>query len=67
MTKTEIQKELLRYTGGSPIIRLSEVCGVVRDKNQHRVKQKYLVGLEKIGGGFFVPEVAQRLKDTAVL
>ena len=67
MTRCEIEKSLLRVTGGVPIIKLAEVSRGVRDSNKDRVKKKYLLGLEKIGAGYFVPEVAQRLKDSARL
>ena len=65
MTRSEIEKSLLKVTGGVPIIKLAEVSMVVRDTNKDRVKKKYLLGLEKIGAEYFVPEVAQRLKDSA--
>lgn len=65
MTRSEIEKSLLKVTGGVPIIKLAEVSRVVRDTNKDRVKKKYLLGLERIGAGYFVPEVAQRLKDSA--
>ena len=67
MTRSEIEKSLLKVTGGVPIIKLAEVSMVVRDTNKDRVKKKYLLGLERIGSGYFVPEVAQRLKDSARL
>ena len=67
MTRSEIEKSLLKVTGGVPIIKLAEISRVVRDSNKDRVKKKYLLGLEKIGAGYFVPEVAQRLKAAAKL
>ena len=62
MIRTDIAKELRRYTGRGTI-KASEVAGFLGDKNVSRVKQKYLSGLEAIGGrAYLIPEVAERLK-----
>ena len=63
MIKTEIAKELRRYTGRGTI-KASEVAGFLGDKNVSRVKQKYLSGLEAIGGrAYLITDVAERLKE----
>ena len=67
VTATEIKKELYILTNKRPFITAAEVCMVVGDSNAGRVKKKYLEGLEKVGKGYFVPEVAQRLKNAAVM
>ena len=60
MTKTELAKAM-------PLIRLARIADMVGDSNPQRVKQKYLLGLERINGRYFVPEVAERLKEKAVM
>ena len=68
MTATDIKKELYAVTGRkSPFITVAEVCEAVGDKNSGRVKKKYLDGLERVGKGYFIPEVAQRLKAAAIV
>lgn len=63
MIRTDIAKELRRYTGRGTI-KASEVAGFLGDKNVSRVKQKYLSGLEAIGGrAYLITDVAERLKE----
>lgn len=63
MIRTDIAKELRRYTGKGTI-KAKEVAGFLGDKNVTRVKEKYLRGLEAIGGtAYLIPEVAERLKE----
>lgn len=61
MTKTEIAKELRRFTGKG-LVTATELSQFVGDKNSHRVKVKFLMGLERIGKGYLITEVAERLK-----
>ena len=63
MIRTDIAKELRRYTGRGTI-KASEVAGFLGDKNVGRVKEKYLRGLEAIGGtAYLITDVAERLKE----
>ena len=67
MIRSDIAKELRHYTGKGTI-RASEVAAFLGDKNISRVKRKYLIGLEAIGGkAYLIPEVAERLKEQCVL
>lgn len=67
MIRTDIAKELRRFTGKGTI-RASEVARFLGDKNISLVKRKYLIGLEAIGGSaYLIPEVAERLKEQCVL
>ena len=64
MIRTDIAKELRRYTGKGTI-RASEVAGFLGDKNVSRVREKYLKGLEAIGGrAYLITDVAERLKES---
>ena len=63
MIRTDIAKELRRYTGRGTI-KAAEVAGFLGDKNVSRVKGKYLKGLEAIGGtAYLITDVAERLKE----
>lgn len=66
MTKTELAKAMTQANGG-PFIKLARIADMVGDSNITRVRQKYLLGLERINGRYFIPEVAERLKENAVL
>lgn len=66
MIRTDIAKELRRYTGKGTI-RAKELAGFLGEKNVSRVSQKYLKGLEAIGGrAFLITDVADRLKENAI-
>ena len=63
MIRTDIAKELRRFTGAG-VIRASKLTRFLGEKNVSRVKQKYLVGLEAIGGrAYLITDVAERLKE----
>ena len=67
MIRTDIAKELRRYTGAGTI-RAKELAGFLGEKNISRVKQKYLSGLEAIGGrAYLITDVAERLKEHCVM
>ena len=67
MICTDIAKELRRFTGKGTI-KAGEVAKFVGDKNVHRVRQKYLIGLEAIGGrAYLITDVAARLKENCVM
>lgn len=67
MIRTDIAKELRRYTGAGTI-RAKELAGFLGEKNISRVKRKYLSGLEAIGGrAYLITDVAERLKEHCVM
>lgn len=64
MIRTDIAKELRRYTGKGTI-RAKEVACFLGEKNVSRVRDKYLKGLEAIGGrAYLITDVAERLKES---
>lgn len=66
MIRTDIAKELRRYTGAGTI-RAKELAGFLGEKNISRVKAKYLTGLEAIGGrAYLITDVAERLKEHCI-
>ena len=67
MTRTDIAKELRRYTGRGTI-RAKELAGFLGDSNIDRVKRKYLSELETIGGrAYLITDVAESLKQHCVM
>lgn len=67
MIKTDISKELRRFTGKGTI-KAKELAVFLGDKNVSRVRQKYLSGLEAIGGrAYLITDVSERLKEQCVL
>ena len=63
MTQKEIRASLERFTK-SPFIKTGQLAQYVGDKNNRRVRQKYLDGLECLPGNLYLcSEVAQRLKE----
>ena len=62
MTRTDIAKELRRFTGAGTISR-TQLAEFLGEKNPSRVRKKYLEGLEAIGGRrYLITDVADRLK-----
>lgn len=67
MIRSDIAKELRLYTGKGTI-RATELAAFLGDKNVTRVKDRYLRGLEAIGGrAYLIPEVAERLKENCII
>lgn len=66
MIRTDIAKELRRYTGAGTI-RANQLAGFLGVKNVSRVREKYLKGLEAIGGtAYLITDVADRLKADCI-
>lgn len=66
MIRTDIAKELRHFTGRGTI-RAKELAGFLGVKNVSRVREKYLKGLEAIGGrAYLITDVADRLKDNCI-
>lgn len=72
MTRSEIAKELRRFTG-SGTISLTQLAAFLGQKNAYRVKQRYLMDdpdsqqpvIEAIGGTrYLITDVAIRLKES---
>lgn len=67
MTRTDIAKELRRFTGAGTISR-TQLAEFLGEKNRSRVRNKYLLGLEAIGGRrYLITDVADRLKCSCEL
>ena len=64
MTKSDIASELRRFTGKG-LITARELSRFVGDSNPQRVRRKFLMDLERIGQGYLITDVAERLKEGA--
>ena len=53
----------MKANGGNPLIKITKICEFLGDSNQTRVKYRYLMGLEKIGRCYFIPDVAAALRE----
>ena len=62
MTTKELSRAMERITG-SPFIKIGEISKMVGDTKTTRVKKTYLEGLESFNGRYFIPEVAERIKE----
>jgi len=62
MTKSDLVRDM-KQTTGSSFITVSELTRYLGKQNQSRVKQKYLKDLDRVGKGYFIPDVAQTIMD----
>lgn len=60
MTKAEVIADLRRYVGGGSFIRRVDLARYMNRKDAHSV-DRYLNGLQKIDGMYFVGDVADVL------
>lgn len=65
MTNTDLKRAMMQHVNGAAFITVSELCAFLGySKNtHHQVKQKYLYGLEKVGTGYFIPDVVVRIMN----
>lgn len=61
MRACDLTKEMRQFVGGGSFITLIELTRFLGKKDAKSVRQKYLLGLTKIGTGYFIPEVAEVL------
>lgn len=62
MTAKELGR-CMEKINNSPFIKLKDIARMVGDSNAQRVKRTYLNGLQNFNGRYFVPEVAERIKE----
>lgn len=61
MRACDLTKEMKQFVGGGSFITLIELTKFLGRKDPKSVRSKYLLGLTKIGTGYFIPEVAEVL------
>ena len=53
----------MKKTVGSSFITLTEIGKYIHQTNLTRVKKEYLIGLERLGKRYFIPDVVTRLME----
>ena len=62
MEKQEVIRKMQQSAGGAMFITLSDFAKFMGLKDSHKVKQKYLLNLDRIEGKlYFIPDVATEL------
>lgn len=61
MRACDLTQDMKKFVGGGSFITLVELTRYLNRKDPKAVKQKYLLSLERIGTGYFIPDVAQEL------
>lgn len=63
MDKRELKAEMKRYTGGG-FITAKQLTSFLGAKDQYKVREKYLLGLDRVSGKYyFIPDVVTRLME----
>ena len=63
MDKRELKKEMKAHTGGS-FITARQLTIFLGARDQHKVREKYLRGLDRVSGKYyFIPDVVNRLME----
>lgn len=66
MTKTELVKDMRRYTGAG-VINATQLSHYLGKKNVDRVRKMYLSGLHPVvSKSYFIPEVAESILQGGV-
>lgn len=61
MTQAELSKELRGAAGDRVFITATQLSRAMGRSDTYKVKQKYLVGLDHVGGMYFIPDVSKRI------
>ena len=64
MRACDLTKEMKQFVGGGSFITLIELTRFLGRKDAKAVKQKYLLGLDRVGTGYFIPDVAKVLFES---
>lgn len=61
MRACDLVADMKSYVGGASFINLSELTAYLNKKDVKCVRKKYLVGLPKVGNGYYIPDVAKAI------
>lgn len=63
MTSTELKKDMMQSVNGASFISLTQLANFLGySKNSMKeVRSKYVAGLERIGSGYYIPDVVTRV------
>ena len=67
MTSAELKSDMIRHANGASFISLTQLAEYLGySKNSMKeVKSKYVAGLERIGSGYYIPDVVKRVMSQA--
>lgn len=65
MTATELKKDMMQSVNGASFISLTQLANFLGySKNSMKeVRSKYVAGLDKIGTGYYIPDVVTRVME----
>lgn len=63
MERQELIRAMMNHVGGASFITNTEVTRFLGLTNNTRVKNKYLIGLDRVGRGYFIPDVARKIHE----
>lgn len=65
MTSTELKKDMMQSVNGASFISLTQLANFLGySKNSMKeVRSKYVAGLDKIGTGYYIPDVVTRVME----
>ena len=63
MERRELIRSMMHSVDGASFITCTEVTRFLGLTNNTRVKKKYLIGLDRVGRGYFIPDVATRIHE----
>jgi len=65
LTSTELKKDMMQSVNGASFISLTQLANFLGySKNSMKeVRSKYVAGLDKIGTGYYIPDVVTRVME----
>jgi len=61
MNQTELSKALRGAAGDRVFITATQLARAMGRSDTYKVKQRYLNGLDHVGGMYFIPDVSERI------
>ena len=61
MTKQALTQDMKRAAGGASFITVTQLAAYLGRTNKSKVKYEYLADLDRVGNGYFIPDVAEML------
>lgn len=63
MTRADLIHSMQSSVDGASFINVTELCMFLGVRSREKVKNKYLRDLDRIGQGYFIPDVAARIME----
>ena len=63
MERQELIRAMMHSVGGASFITCTEVTRFLGLTNNTRVRDKYLRDLDRVGRGYFIPDVARKIHE----